>query len=251
MPSRPRRLRTLACLPLAIALALAATATAPAAPRQTASVTFTSKKPGSLTGVDWAIDYRNPDDPAAKPYAVAQNSVVFPAGSTIDTAAPVQCRASDSELTLEGPGACPRASRVATGTLDVDTGSLSDALFPRVIHNDVTNLNNEGESIIYTESTNMPSAQTRTVTRAKVTRSTITTDVPPLPGTPPPDPYTALKRFRLLVPAYARAGRRYVTTPRSCPSSRHWVFKLTFVYRDGAREVVRSRTPCVRKRGRR
>jgi hypothetical protein len=194
------------------------------------------------------MDYRNPDDPAAKPPAVAENIVVFPAGSRIDTTAPVQCKASDAKLMLSGPDACPPGSRVARGRLDVATGSLSDPIFPRTIHNDVTNLSNAGESIIYAESTNMPGAQTRTVTRAKVTGNTITTSVPPLPGLPPPDPYTAVKRFRLRVPPLARAGRFYVTTPPTCTSSRRWIFTLTFVYRDGVREVVKSPSACVSRR---
>lgn len=195
--------------------------------------------------MDWSIDYRNPDDPAAKPPSVARTIAAFPDGSTIDTSAPVQCKASDAQLTLNGTGACPTRSRVAAGQLDVDTGSLSDAVFPRILHNDVTNFNNAGESIIFTQSTNMRGVQTRTVTRARVSGNTITTDLPALPGTPPPDPYLALKRFRLSVAPLLRAGASYVTTPASCPASREWIFTLTFEYRDGVRQVVKSASPCV------
>ena len=233
-----------ACAHLVAALSLVASATA-TPPRQTASVRFTSTKPGSLTGVDWAMDYRNPADPAGKSPALAQSIVTFPAGSKFDTLAPVRCTASDTELMLAGPDACPAESRVATGLLDVDTGSRSDLVFPRILHNRITNLSNAGESILYTESTNMPGAQTRTVTRAKVRGHTITTDVPPLPGIPPPDPYTSLKRFRLRVPPLRRAGKSYVRTPGSCPRSRRWIVTLVFVYRDGVRQTVRSPTPCV------
>jgi hypothetical protein len=228
-----------------VAVLLLVTGSATAAPRQTASVRFTSTAPGAPSGVDWAMDYRNPDDTNGKPPALARSIAIFPPASRIDTGAPVHCDASDAELTLAGPAACPAESRVGSGLLDVDTGSLSDAVFPRVLHNEVTNLSNSGESILYTESTNMPGVQTRTVTRAKVSGRTITTDVPPLPGIPPPDPFTALKRFRLVVPALERAGRFYVTTPPSCPRSRAWIFTLVFEYRDGVREVVRSPSRCV------
>ncbi|MEA2271831.1 MAG: hypothetical protein QOI98_539 [Solirubrobacteraceae bacterium] len=246
MPSKARPTVICACLALALIPAiLTRTAFAAPAPRQIASVKFSSPEPGVSTGVEWWIDYRNPDDRAAKPPAVAETIAAFPPGSRIDTSAPVQCKASDAELTLDGPSACPTRSRVATGKLDVDTGSLSDAVFPRVLHNHVTNFNNAAESIIFTQSTNMPGAQTRTVTRARVRGNTITTDVPPLPGTPPPDPYLALKRFRLFVAPLTRAGASYVTTPASCPRSRKWIFTLTFVYRDGVRQVVTSASPCV------
>jgi hypothetical protein len=230
--------------------ALLAGATAPAvacaAPRETASLRFTTPEPGASSGTEWRLDYRNPDDPHGKPPAVESTIAVFPAGTVLDTGAPDQCKASDAELMTQGADACPPGTKVGRGTLEVDTGSLAGV--PRIIENDVTNFNNQGESVIFTQSTNMPGTQTRTVTRAQVRGTTITTAVPPIPGVPPPDPYTALKSFRLSVPPFSRGGRAYVRTPPTCPSSGMWTFTLTFVYRDGVRDVAHTTSPCVPRR---
>jgi hypothetical protein len=225
-------------------LALMLTGAAHAVSRQTASVRFTTTAPGSVTGVVWKLDYRNPEDPSGKPPAVARTIATFPVGTKFDTGAPVACRASDAELALEGGAACPAQSRVGTGALDVDSGSLVEALVPRIIRNDVTNLSRPGQSILLTEATNT-AVHTRTVTRARVSGRTVTTDVPPLPGAPPPDPFLALKRFRLSVAPLTRAGRSYVRTPPTCPRSRTWTSTLVFEYRDGVRTVVKSSSPCV------
>jgi hypothetical protein len=152
--------------------------------------------------------------------------------------------ASDVELTAGGTDACPPGGIVGRGKIDVDTGSLTPSLFPRIIHTDVTNFNNANESILFAESTNFPGAQTRTVTRAHVTGNTITTDTPTFPGVPPPDPYLALKSFRLSVKPLTRAGRSYVITPPSCPSEGYWTFTFTSIYRDGVRETAQSYSPC-------
>jgi hypothetical protein len=241
--TRPRDRAVAVTLLALLALAAAPAVADAAALRSSATVTFTSRAPASPSGVDWSIDYRDPADPNGKPPAVESTVAVFPDGSRIDTSAPEQCRASDSELTLMGVDACPAATRVATGKLDVDTGSLT--VIPRIVMNDVSNFNNQGESVIFTESTNMPGTQTRTVSRGRIEGNTITTDVPAIPGAPPPDAYTALKSFRLSVPALTRGARTYVTTPPTCPATGHWTFRLSFLYRDGVSETIESPSPCV------
>src|SRR5437588_9108114 len=101
--------------------------------RQTAQLGFTSERPGSPTGTNWLLQFRDPANPNGKPHALQSTIAEFPPGSTIDTTAPAQCHAPDADLTANGTAACPSESRVATGKLDVDTGSL--AIFPRVLHN--------------------------------------------------------------------------------------------------------------------
>jgi hypothetical protein len=227
-----------------LALPLTSAAQAESTARQTASVTFTTTEPGASTGLEWAIYWRNPEDPNAKPPAVQETIVVFPSGTRFDFSAPDQCKASDAELTAMGADSCTPGSIVGTGQIDVDTGSLTPSLFPRIIHNDLTNLNDENQSILFAESTNLPGSQTRTVTRARVAGETITTDTPTFPGVPPPDPYLALKSFRLSVPPLTRAGRSYVTTPSSCPRA-GWTFEFTFIYRDGVEQRLESHSPCI------
>ena len=222
---------------------VAAPAAAHGAQRETAVLRFTTPQPGASSGTEWRLDYRDPNDPNGKPPAVASTVAVFPAGTLLDTGAPPQCKASDAEFVIQGTAACPSDTKVGGGTLEVDTGSLAG--IPRIVKNDVTNFNNQDESVLFTQSTNMPGIQTRTVTRAHVHGTTITTDIPPIPGAPPPDPFTALKSFQLSVPPRTVGTRAYVRTPPTCPTSGVWTFTLTFAYHDGVRDVVHTTSPCI------
>ena len=101
----------LASLVLA-ALGWAGVAAAQASPtdRQTASLTFSTVKPGAPTGSRFDVVWRNPDqpnNPDAKPPSVQTLVVSYAPGTIIDTSAVPQCTASDAELMLFGAGACP------------------------------------------------------------------------------------------------------------------------------------------------
>src|SRR4051794_16417322 len=118
----------------AVAL-LAAPATANAA-RQSGSFTLTTEEPGAATGNRFSLDFRNPADPAGKPYSVKTIALHLAPGSVLDTSVPEQCKATDAELMARGTAACPAGSRVGGGTITSDTGSTFG--FPRFVENKVT-----------------------------------------------------------------------------------------------------------------
>ena len=210
-----------------------------AASRQSAELRFTQQRPGEVTGANLSIDFRNPENPGGKPHAVARMVFRFHEGTRFNTAALPRCEASDLELMAQGAAACPPASLLATGTLLTDTGAIGG--LPREVTNKLAQFNGRGESITLAESeTNPP---TRVVSRARIDGNVVVTEVPPVPGGPPPDPYTAFKHFELTgVPAANRAP--YLRTPPACPASGHWTNRLTFTYRDGVSETVESHSPC-------
>lgn len=216
--------------------------------RQSARGVFKDERPGKATGVTLSIDYVNPDDPNAKPFAVEKVVTKLARGARIDTSAPQLCEASDAELMAQGAAACPPGSRVGGGEVDLDTGNPGPN---RIIENDATLLNNAGELIFITESTNTPT-QVRAVTRARVAGRKTINMVPPIPGTPPPDSFTALTRIQLLLESVSRGRgadrRNYITTPRSCPDDGAWTNQARFVYRDGVEQVVKGDSPCREKR---
>jgi hypothetical protein len=121
---------------------------------------------------------------------------------------------------------------------------------PRVIENRLSLFNNERQLVLLTESTNAPGGPLRTASRTAVGERSFTTQVPPLPGFPPPDPFLAIKRVRIMLRALpTRVGRRraaYIKTPPMCPASGGWVNAATFTYRDGEAQTVESRSPCIR-----
>lgn len=234
------------CLPVLLtAIAIVVASVPPLAvgqtgPRQTATLAFEQDRPGRATAVGLSIDYVNPSDPAAKPHAVQKVVLSFASGTTIDTSVPALCQASNAELMANGPGACPAASRVGGGELDLDSGAPDPA---RILPFAVTMLNNRGELILLLESKADP--RTRIVARGVIDGATITTEVSPVPGGPP-DGFTAIKRVRLRVDSISAGGRSYVATPGSCPSERVWTSTVAFTYRaDGVSQTVSSSSPCA------
>lgn len=211
---------------------------------QSASVPFTATAPASPSGVQLSIDYRNPDDPEGKPYAVRKLVVRFHPGTKIDTGVPEQCKASDAAFAEQGADACSPESRVGVGKVDLDSGGATQ---PRIIKTDVTAFNNEAQLILLFETTNQPT-RLRVAARSRIEDATITTEVPPLPGAPPPEPYLAVKTVRETFDTVTRGRgdslRSYVTTPATCPATGYWTNTLEFTYRNGATQTVPTRSPC-------
>jgi hypothetical protein len=214
-------------------------------PRQTYSERFTTDQPGALTGRAYAIDWVNPADPHGKPPSFSHLRVELAAGARFDTSALPQCRASDAELMVAGPSACPRDSVVANDETLIDTG------FPgpgRHVTSDLVFFNNRNELVLLAT---IRENGTRVVLRAQVGVNTIDLDVPPLPGTPP-DGGAAKRQRGTFYPRSTVRDRtqvNYLTTPRTCPSSGFWVNTVTYTYRDGVTQTAHSRSPCQRPPG--
>jgi hypothetical protein len=241
---QPRRHRFRIAAVAAVALAsLPVAAGAQSESRQSAASEFVESRPGEPTGLRLAIDYVNPSDPNAKPPAVQKVVVKLQPGTSIDTSVPALCKASNGELMTNGASACPAASKVGGGEIDVDTG-LPGA--ERNLENAVTLLNNKDELIFLLESKG--GAPSKTVLRAPIDGAAVTTETPPLPGGPP-DGFSAVKRVRLTldrVSAGQGSNRRsYVTTPRQCPAAGSWTNSATFTYRDGVSQTVANGSPCT------
>jgi hypothetical protein len=213
--------------------------------RQTFELAFTTQRPGSSTGFFEVIDYVNPTDPNAKPFAVQKVVLRLASGAKIDTSVPAQCAAPDPVLIVQGASACPEDSVVGAGKVDLDTGLPGPA---RIVRNNVTLLNNDDQVIFLFEEEGTGG---RAVSRAEVRGGSFTTQVPPIPGGPP-DEFTAIDRVVLDVKAVSsgRGKRRkgYITTPASCPRSGEWINTAIFSYRDGVEQTVESATPCQRGR---
>ena len=234
--------RTVAVAALALT-SISAIAHAQPQSRQTADAVFAESRPGVSTGVRLAIDYVNPTDPAAKPPAVQRVVVKYHPGTVIDTSVPERCAATDAQLIAGGPSACPAASQVGRGETDVDTGIPGPE---RVLRSSITFLNNKDELIFLLESKG--TQRPRTVVRGKISGSTVTTDIPPIPGGPP-DGFAAVKRARIsldrLSTGQGRSRRDYFTTPRQCPASGSWRNTVSFTYRDGVTQTVADDSRCT------
>jgi hypothetical protein len=238
-----RRLSAIATLALAFAV-LASPVGAQSQSRQTFSGTFTAELPDSSTGYRLEIDYRNPEDPEAKPHSVQTILQRLHPGTGIDTSVPERCTASDAQLIAQGESACPADTRVGGGELDVDTG-MAVGTTPRVIENRVVFFNADEELILFTESTNTSGPPIRAAGRTEVGDGTLTSQAPPLPGFPPPDPFTAIDRVSVALDAVSTDRGSFITTPSSCPAGGEWTNSATFTYRDGESQTVESASPCA------
>lgn len=229
---------------LAMVAAASVTGMAQAQSRQNAGLGFTTATPGASTGLSLSIDYFDPARPGSKPYAVQTVVQQLAAGARFDTSVPAACTASDAQLIAQGPSACPSGSIVGTGSIVLDTG----AAVMREIPNKLTFLNAPGQLLLLTETTNQPGGA-RTVTHGQVREGrSVRTDVPPVPGTPPPDSFTAIKTVRGDIKPVSRGARRYITTPTTCPSVGHWTNRTIFTYRDGVTQPTNTSAPCTPRR---
>ncbi len=211
--------------------------------RQTVTFKFTKQRPGVPTGLAFRVDYVNPDDPGGKPPAVRTVVEKLAPGGRFDTSAPLQCTASDPELMLLGPAACPAGSAVAAGRLTLDTGLPDPGRFLDV---GIDFFNNANELIFMNRPG--PLDVPRVVVRATVTGHERISEAPFLPGTPPDGAAvdTVAVRDRVVTRRVDGIVRSYVTTPPRCPPRGYWVNRTSFTYADGVTQTVRSRSRCRR-----
>jgi hypothetical protein len=236
------RQRFVVAITAALTASAFAGATADAAgPRQSGTVTFTSRVPGTATGTVASLAFQNPENATQKPHAVARMVIHAPQGAITDTTVPPQCHASDAQLYVEGAAACPPDTKIGGGVAVSDSGGGGP--FPRYTEATITDFNTQGGVIGFGQVSNPP---IRSVDHTTINGTTSTTDFPAFPGVPPPDPFTPIKSLNITFPAYSRGGRTYARTPPSCPSIGYWRFTIDFTYRDGVTQSIESHSPCQR-----
>jgi hypothetical protein len=231
-----------------LALTAASFASASAVAEPTATVeyrdAFTTKRPGVPSGRVFHDEFFNASDRSAKPPPVQHVHVQLPHGARFNWRAVPLCTASDAQLMAEGESACPPGSKVGTEVFSFDTGVPGPN---RLVTNDIAFLNNKNELIILTRERQ---TGTRVVVRGKLGRETLDFDLVPLPGTPPDG--GADKREDANYPvSIGPSGKAWLTTPRTCPRSRKWTFRVDYTFRNGEKVTRTSKSPCKRPRHKR
>ena len=230
----------------AVALAAPAQSASPGGPRnRTYRDLFTSTTPGTVTGRHARTDIVNPSDPSAKPPAVRHITVRFARGTRIDTGAIPGCTASDAQIMGEGRAACPGGSILGVGEFDLDTGVIGPMRFQRY---DFTTINAPGQLILL--GTSRDQAHYNIDVRGQIHGNVLDVSVPPLPGGPPDGGADTGEILNIASRSRVVNGvrRNYMTTPRTCPRSRHWTNTVTFTFSDGVVQSFRANTPCKPKR---
>src|SRR5436190_17526834 len=85
-------------------------------PRETVDQSYTNTQPNTATGLGFTASYHAAGDPQSPPPAMRRMVFYPPPGFHFDTTVPGRCTATDVQLELQGPAACPADSRIGDGT---------------------------------------------------------------------------------------------------------------------------------------
>ena len=222
-------------------LALASAAPAAAEPvafgHGTVDSTLTATQPDTPTGFHYVGDYHAAGDPSGDPPYMRKMITYNPSGLRFDTTVPEQCTASDLELALRGPDACPAGSRLGGGTA---YGKFMGE--PTELPADFFNA--DRQQIILARSPFVTTVIRGTIHDDGSIEFAAPTCYPALnpPGCPVD---SALQTGSdIAVGPFVRDGRSYQTTPPTCPASGAWKQRIKFWWADGSVDTVVTRLRC-------
>src|SRR5688572_30604002 len=124
-----------------------------AGPRVTIDQRFTTQAPGAPTGIRFEGRFHRAGNSEGRPPYLERMVFHPPRGMRYDTSVPKRCAASDAELQIMGPAACPAGSRLGRGSSEglFMVPFSEDAVFHRFRHR--THIfNNTNEQIVLIES---------------------------------------------------------------------------------------------------
>jgi hypothetical protein len=232
---------------MVVALAIAVLAGWPAGaraatasgPHETVEMTGTTTQPGTPTGSTSITTYHAAGDPNGDPPYMRKMKWIAHPGSRYDTSVPGRCTASDAEISLQGPAACPADSRLGGGSA---TGKLGGQVSSP--HMDL--FNNTDEEILIISTPGVYS-----ISRGKIAADQSLTFEPPtcfpnVSVTSCPADNALQLGTHMVLDNYVRDGRGYLTTPPTCPDSGYWQNGMEYWWADGSHETVPVKMPCSR-----
>jgi hypothetical protein len=206
------------------------------------SLGLTSRTPGAPTGMNIRVFLHRAGDRDAKPSPLRSAVVHAPSGLRFDTGAVPRCRASDQQIALLGPNACPADSELTVGSFSAMTG-FGPPVDPLAGDNHVFNGPNQLIEIITAPGTPLSPA----FDRLTISGSTLTAHPPKAPGGPP-EGETSVRSIEARIPVRATARRSLITSPPKCTASGEWTSTASFGFADGTSDTVSSKTPCGPRR---
>jgi hypothetical protein len=218
-------------------------------PRETVDQGFTTTRPGTATGLSYKGTYHAAGDEKGAPPYLPRMVFVYPRGFRFDTSVPDRCSATDPELEVRGPDACPAGSRLGEGTTE---GLFMAPITHSFVFDHYTHhlyvVNGANGQIMLIESEGF------TVVRGKfqpdgsqVFNSPTCFPSPPAGGCP--DNYILQLGSTTSIAPYTKtvggAVRSYATTPSKCPRRGYWGTTVEFSWSDGSTDSVVSKQPCA------
>ncbi|MFL5827343.1 MAG: hypothetical protein ACJ76V_12530 [Thermoleophilaceae bacterium] len=209
--------------------------------------TTTTKAPGSPTGLNTHIQGAPTFNGQLE--AARTVTVIFPAGTKINSKAVTQCKATDQAIQSSNGKDCPAKSKIGTGIAEAFTG-LGPTIDP-VIENIVAFNVPKGIAFLLTPkgAIGQTAAFRGKFSGAGVARvrgaasgPKLLTKVPkfPIPGVGE----AKLTKFDLNVKKVGTKAKPYATTPKTCPKSKKWALSAVFTYDNTPPITVKDTSPC-------
>ncbi len=224
-------------------LALAGSASASSQFKSSYKLKLTTAKHGASAG--WTVDVklRDPGDPMKRPKILTGLRFSFPAGSRFDARGHSACRGTMQDVTDKGPeGVCKPSTGYGSGRAKVIVGA-SPLSFPIHSFNFVPlDFNQNKPELLLSVVLDPNNPALAFVIDGELTRRSISFA---LSATPDFDIHVTDIHFT--VPASHRGKHRFLTTPSSCPRSKHWTAKVFTTYVDGSKQTIPIRLPCRRR----
>jgi hypothetical protein len=216
--------------------ALASAGVALASPQfsSTFDLTYSPTRPAASGGVSIFMTWSDPGEPGGKPKRLTRIQFHFNPGTKIDTRALAQCKASDTDVRIEGVHACPKASRLGFATSTLTTGVTPPA------QTQITFFNAPKQIIVLVRVEGRNLAVYRDDVRGRVV--TVNLGLP--------SGLSLLELRATIKPHVKGRGKRrrvYFRTPSTCPPSGEWMTTVIFTYVDGSSEELADGSPCSRK----
>jgi hypothetical protein len=218
---------------LAAAIVLASATAGLASPQFTSSfeLAYVPSSAGASAGIDTLMRWSDPGEPGGKPRRVTKIMLLFERGTRIDTSAVSLCRASDAAVLRQGEGACPRASKIGSGTSKLTPGSGP------VAQTQISFFNAPKQIIVLVS----VSGRTLAVYRDDIKGRAVTVNLA-LPSS-----LSLLELHATINPRkrrHVRKGRIYFRNPRTCPPSGQWLTTVVWTYADGSTQQLSDAAPC-------
>lgn len=213
-------------------------------PHGTIDQTFTTTEPGAPTGGTYTGRYHAAGDPDADPPFMERMVFTPPPGMRYDTSVPKRCRASDLELSMNGPAACPKGSRLGGG-------ETSGVFMAPVTHQEFTRftfpmdvMNNTNEQILLIKTDAGSYSVVRGQIRSDGSMEFASPTCFPTPPTGCVDDHVLQTGATSFLPPYTSKKGSYATTPPTCPDTGYWTSTVDFWWKDGTFDHVVTRQPC-------
>jgi hypothetical protein len=216
-------------------------------PGSTDELRLTTAKTGASSGI-FATETFNARYPNGQLKPLRHSLIAFQVGTKFDIATDT-CSATDADFKSKGMSACPASSKIGSGSATVTTTGTPVEAPPITL--DATGFaRKDGQILVFSFAGIYLSSQIITV-HGRFNETSPPPSCVVVTESPPCQHGEFVPRSLTVdYPAKSRVvhGRRHnlITTPRTCPRSRHWNLGDTHTFADGSKDVFVNPVRCIR-----